>query len=131
MGAKRVERVLVVGASGVLGREVVSALKQRGGWVRGTSRDGLRVPAEADEAFAADVLDPQPLRAACEGIETVIHAAGASPVSLAFRFDRRGFQGVDTAGTGNLVAAAQEAGVQRFVYVSVAGASELAATPYV
>ena len=124
-------RVLVVGASGTLGREVVSALKQRGHWVRGTSRDGTRVPETVDEAVAADVLKPRSLRTACEGIDTVIHAAGASPVSLAFRFDRRGFQGVDTVGTRNLVAAAEAAGVQRFMYVSVAGPPELAATPYV
>ena len=124
-------RVLVVGASGTLGRDVVPALKRYGHWVRGTSRDAARVPREVDEAVAADLLDPASLHAACEGMEVVVQAAGASPVSLTFRLDRRGFAGVDTVGTRHLVEAAEAAGVRRFVYVSVAGPSALDATPYV
>jgi uncharacterized protein YbjT (DUF2867 family) len=125
------EKVLVVGASGALGRAVVAALKRRGRWVRGTSRDPARVPAEADEAVRADLLDDASLRAACAGADAVVHAAGASVRTLAPRFDRRGFRGVDAEGTARLVEAARAAGVRRFVYVSVFGPPDLDAVPYV
>jgi uncharacterized protein YbjT (DUF2867 family) len=124
-------RVLVVGASGALGRAVVAALKGRGRWVRGTSRDPARVPAGADEAVQADLLDAASLRAACAGVGAVVHAAGASVSTLAPRFDRRGFRGVDAEGTARLVEAAQAVGVRRFVYVSVFGSPALDAAPYV
>lgn len=125
------DRLLVVGASGTLGREVVRELKTRGEWVRGTSRDASRVPPEVDEAVAADLLVPASLRAACADVDALVMAAGASPVSLSFRLDRRGFAGADTVGTQNLVRAAEEAGVRRAVYVSVAGPPEMDRLGYV
>ena len=131
MDTDTAQKVLVVGASGALGRAVAAALKRRGGWVRGTSRDAARVPAEADEAVRADLLDTPSLRAACAGVDAVVHAAGASVRTLALRFDRRGFRGVDAEGTARLVEAAREAGVRRFVYVSVFGPPALDAVPYV
>lgn len=126
-----VDRVLVVGASGTLGREVLREVARRGAWVRGTSRDLARVPPEANHAVAAELLHPASLRAACQGVDAVVLAAGASPVDLSLRVDRRGFRGVDTAGAQNLAEAAASAGVRRIVYVSVAGSPEVDRLGYV
>lgn len=125
------ERTLVVGASGTLGREVVRELKKRGAWVRGTSRAAARVPPEADEAVDADLLDPVSLRTACEGVRRIVMAAGASPMDLAPRLDRRGFGGVDAVGARHVAEVAAEGGVERVVYVSVAGPPEVDRLAYV
>lgn len=114
-----------------MGREVVRELKHRSVWVRGTSREASRVPPEADEAVTANLLDPASLRSACEGVDAVILAAGASISSLAPRIDKRGFRGVDTVGARYVTEAAAEAGVGRAVYVSVAGPPEMARLGYV
>jgi uncharacterized protein YbjT (DUF2867 family) len=121
--------ILVLGASGSLGRAVVARLAAEGRAVRGASRDPDRVPAGA-KAVRADLLDPASLRAACEGVDAVVVAAGA-PVSLRIVWRHPGFAAVDHRGTVNVVAAARASGARKVVYVSVASIPELDALPYV
>ena len=55
------KKVLVAGATGQLGREVVSEFERRGYWVRGLVRDRSRVgPLEGkiDDISLGDVLQP-------------------------------------------------------------------------
>lgn len=114
---------LVAGATGALGTSVVRLLRERGKPVRCLVRSGS--DASALEALGAevargDLLDPESLRAACADVRTVISTAtaisrllaGAKSPSLA---------AVDDAGVGALIAAAEQTGVERFVYVSYAG----------
>jgi len=114
------ERVLVAGASGRLGRHVVEELRGRGFRVRALSRNPARLAALADEAVRGDLLDPASLAAACAGVDAVFSCAGAS-MDLNGITDRRRPLRVDWAGNRNLLAAAESAGAQRFAYVSVFG----------
>jgi uncharacterized protein YbjT (DUF2867 family) len=115
--------VLVVGATGALGGQVVRRLLERGERVRCLVRpqaDPTGLEGLGAEIVRGDLLDPGSLRSACSGIEQVVCTAtaisrlltGAGGPSLAE---------VDDKGVGNLVAAAEQQGVERFVYLSYAG----------
>ncbi|MCI4372756.1 MAG: NAD(P)-dependent oxidoreductase [Thermoplasmata archaeon] len=71
-------RVLVIGASGFLGRAVVRALAEEGHEVRGLVRDtakGERVREAGGIPFLGDILDPGSLRGAAKGCAAAIHLA--------------------------------------------------------
>lgn len=123
--------MLVAGASGRLGRQVVKALAERGRAARALARDPSRVEAGAGvEVFAADARDAAGLRGACEGVGAVVSALGAS---LALGLKPRGatFRDVDLRANLNLLAEARAAGVRKFVYVSLYGAQGLRGLDYV
>lgn len=115
--------VLVAGATGALGTSVVRRLREHRQPVRCLVRpgsDASALHALGAEIACGDLVDPESLRAACAGVGIVISTAtaisrllgGAAGPSLA---------DVDDAGVGALIAAAEQAGVDRFVYVSYAG----------
>ena len=124
------DRVLVAGATGRLGAEVVAALRRQGRTVRALSRHPAESAGRADEVVAADLRDPASLAAACRGVDAVISAAGAS-LSLGLRPGAPDFRRVDYAGNRNLLAAARAAGVRKFVYVSVYSTPAYAHLDYV
>lgn len=71
-------RVLVVGASGFLGRAVVRALTEEGLEVHGLVRDSAKgecVRENGGIPFLGDVLDPSSLRGAARGCASAIHLA--------------------------------------------------------
>ena len=109
-------RVLVVGASGALGRPVVEQLLARGVAVRGLCRrpDGLRdLAAAGAEIVAGDLTDPASIEAALSGVSRVLAAAHGLLGRGRWRSEA-----VDDTGHRTLIAAARAAGVERFVYVS-------------
>jgi uncharacterized protein YbjT (DUF2867 family) len=113
--------VLVTGPTGFVGRRVVHALRARDLPVRALVRDrgrGARLEAWGAELVEGDVTDPGSLRAAIAGTDAVVHL-----VSI-IKGSRADFDRVMTQGTRNLVAAAEEAGVRRFVLASALGLSE-------
>jgi uncharacterized protein YbjT (DUF2867 family) len=113
--------ILVVGATGVLGRQVVARLRECGEPVRALVRDPARatdLAAAGVEVIIGDLVDPDSLERACAGVERVLAAAHA----LLGR-GRHASEHVDDAGHRALIAAARAAGVRRFVYVSAHGAS--------
>ncbi|HEX6091546.1 MAG TPA: SDR family oxidoreductase [Gemmatimonadales bacterium] len=117
---------LVAGATGSLGGRIVRELLGRGGRVRALARD--RGSAASLEAAGAEVVlgnlkDPPSLRLACRGADIVISTASATR-----RTDDTP-ENVDAQGTINLVDAAREAGVRRFVYVSTLGATQDSPVP--
>jgi NADH dehydrogenase len=120
MGAQPLT-VLVVGATGALGRPVVRHLCEQGLHVRAACR---HPEAAADlrtlgaEVVACDLADPATLRAACRGVGRVLAAAHGLLGRGRWRSER-----VDDAGHRALFAAARAAGVQRMVYTSAYGAS--------
>jgi uncharacterized protein YbjT (DUF2867 family) len=65
-----VPRVLVTGASGNVGREVVRALAARGAFTRAATRDGAGAE-HASEAVAFDFTDPGTYRAAAAGCDAM------------------------------------------------------------
>lgn len=98
--------VLVTGATGFIGNR----LRQSG------DRILVRDAAAIAGGVCGDLLDPASLRAACAGIERVFHCAG---YAHAFNSaDPDVHWRVNFEGTRNLVNAAGEAGVRRFVFLS-------------
>jgi NADH dehydrogenase len=114
--------ILVTGATGFVGPKVVHALRAENLPVRALARrpereDQLR--AWGCEVVPGDMTDRDSLRRGVEGCESVVHLVGLPPFSNPKAIER-----VMTQGTRDLVAAAQDAGVGRFVLMSALGASE-------
>lgn len=115
-------RVLVTGGSGFVGANLVIELLDRGHAVRSFDRAPSPLPDHAGlEVITGDICDPDTVAAAVEGIDTVFHTAaiidlmGGASVTEEYR--QRSFA-VNVGGTENLVHAAQQAGVKRFVYTA-------------
>jgi uncharacterized protein YbjT (DUF2867 family) len=110
--------ILVTGATGFVGGHVVHALRADGRDVRCLVRDrrrGERLEAWGCELAEGDVTRPETLDAAAAGCDTVVHL-------VAIRQGRpEQFRRVMIEGTRSLIAAAREAGVQRFVLMSALG----------
>jgi uncharacterized protein YbjT (DUF2867 family) len=101
-------KVLVTGASGVLGRAVVPRLEQDGHEVRQTSRRARAGWVRADLATGEGLAE------AVAGMDAVVHLGSATK-----QYRKAGE--VDVAGTRRLATAAQRAGVRHLVYVSIVG----------
>lgn len=85
-----IERALVIGATGNIGRIAVELLRERGVHVRGLARDASGLP-DGVEAVSADVHDLDALGAAAEGMDAVLliwpslTAEGADDVAARLR----------------------------------------------
>jgi uncharacterized protein YbjT (DUF2867 family) len=113
--------VLVTGGTGFVGSRVVHALRAHGNDVRALVRHPERaghLTTLGVELVRGDVTDPESLRAALDGCTQVVHLVAILTGTPA-DFDR-----VMTQGTHSLVAAAVEAGVERFVLMSALGTDE-------
>jgi nucleoside-diphosphate-sugar epimerase len=121
-------KVFVVGATGAIGSRLVPQLVTRGHQVIGTSRS----PAKADklrelgaEPVVLDALDTRAVRAALADAkpDAIVHQATALAGISDFKHFDRSFAETNrlrTEGTDLLLAAAQDAGVARFVAQSYA-----------
>jgi nucleoside-diphosphate-sugar epimerase len=111
-------RLLVTGATGFVGRAVVTAFAKRGDTVRAAAR---RLPQPPFTAGVEVVQHPDLSQAfdwtpALDGVEQVIHLAGIAHTGRGVApelYDR-----VNHLATAELAAAAARAGVRQFVYVS-------------
>ena len=110
--------ILLTGATGLLGSYLLPRLLGAGYRVRALYReDGTaptQPPGESLSWCAGDLLDPESLETALQGIDAVVHAAAL--VSYQRRDRERLFQ-INETGTANLVNAALYRGVPRFVHV--------------
>lgn len=121
--------VLVLGATGFVGRRLVAALLEAGHRVRCLVRDPVRAAAllgERVELVEGDMLDPAAVSRAVESTQAVyflVHTlskqAGASRDS--------GFMDVELAGLRHVVKAAGRHGVHRLLYVTAIGTATDAA----
>lgn len=116
-------RVLVAGATGYLGRFVTREFKRRGDWVRVLARnpDKLKTPGPllepaaaglADDVFVGEVTRPETLRGLCEGVDVVF-----SSIGITRQTDRVSYMDVDYRGNRNLLDLALAASVRKFVFV--------------
>ena len=112
--------ILVAGATGTLGSEICRSLRERGESVRALVRatsaaDKVeRLRQSGVELCVGDLKDPASLATACRGASAVVSTASST-------FSRQAgdsIESVDDAGQLNLVAAARDARVSRFVFVS-------------
>lgn len=113
-------RVLVVGATGVLGRQVVPRLVERGHAVRAVVRrveQGSVLEAAGAEVVQGDILDRAGMTDAAVGCEGVMHLATAIPRGPGGDWSRN--DRIRREGTANLLAAAAAHGVRRYLQQSI------------
>lgn len=111
------QRILVTGGNGGLGRAVVARLAGAGPAVRVMSRQPAAPGAPAAYEWAqADLATGAGLGAALAGVDVVVHAATSSA---------RHTREVDVDGTQRLIAAARAAGVRHLVYISIVGTDQV------
>jgi NADH dehydrogenase len=113
--------ILVTGGTGFVGGHVVRALLDAGKPVRCLVRDPGRageLEGLGSELVEADMTEPETLRGAVEGVESVVHL-------VAIRQGKRSqFEAVMSRGTRALLDEARRAGVRRFVHMSALGTTE-------
>lgn len=98
-------RIVIVGSTGAIGREIVTLLRRDG--------HALRCPTRA---AGVDALRPETLRGLCDNVDVVVSAMGGS-VSLSAS-ERRPYAVTNTVANANLIAEACRAGVRRMVYLA-------------
>ena len=124
------ERILVAGAAGLLGRRVLSELGERGYRRRALCRNAARArDIESEEIVSGDLLSPAAAEEAVRDIDTVFSCVGQT-VSADLSIRGPGYRAVDIPANLNLLEAAKRAGVRRFVYVSVLRAEEFPGCAY-
>jgi nucleoside-diphosphate-sugar epimerase len=115
--------ILVSGGAGVMGTRLVKDLVAAGHRVRALTLPGdpnaIRLADVDVEVVFGDIARPETLTGLFSGVETVFHLAGIILANDASLFRR-----INTGGTKNMVAAALEAGVRHFVFVSSTSAIE-------
>ncbi len=104
-------RILVTGATSMIGRMTVERLVARGDDVTTLQRSSSGLPTVE---FAGSILDADVVDRAVEGQDAVLHLA--AKVDLVGDWET--FMAVNVEGTSTVLAAAREAGVARFVHVS-------------
>ncbi len=110
--------ILVTGATGHIGNVLIRKLIEKGEKVRALIWRGEDTTPIRDldvERVEGDVLDPESLEHALEGVNTVYHLAGI--ISIMPGSDSM-VRRVNLEGTRNMLAAARVAGVKRLVYTS-------------
>jgi len=113
--------ILIIGASGFLGREVTKLLLSKGEQVRLL----VRTPAKVEdlkqagaEVIQGDLIDPPSLVRACQGADRVLAAAHSLLGNGRYKSEA-----VDDVGHRALIDAAKVAGIAHFVYMSMLGVS--------
>ena len=112
--------ILVTGGTGFVGPKVVHALRAQGREVRCLvhRRSGTQLASWGCELATGDMTDADSLRRAVDGCDAVVHLVGI------ITGKPEDFEHVMVQGTRDLLAAATEAGVRRFVAMSALGLSE-------
>lgn len=110
-------KVLVTGATGLLGGHLLQELQQRGEYIRALVlpiENVEKLIAQGVEVVRGDVADASTLAPAVKDIDIVFHLAGMMGVNRPLADYRL----VNVTGSENLYRAAQAAGVRRFVHTS-------------
>lgn len=116
-------RWLVTGAAGFIGSHLVERLLALGQRVVGLDnfsaghRHNLPEPCDAWTFIDGDIREPLVCRAACEGVDLVLHQAALGSVPRSIEDPIRTHQS-NVDGFLNVLVAARDAGARRFVYAS-------------
>jgi NADH dehydrogenase len=119
--------IAITGATGTVGKALLSTLIEAGEPVRALVRDPrLLGPNRVRVQLAfSDLGDPHALRHALRGADTVIHLAATIRDQPPRRVEE-----VNGLGTLRLLRAAERAGVERFVFFSAMGATRFQRTRF-
>lgn len=121
-------KIFVTGATGFVGQEIVQQLHQTGYSVRMLVRKkprGETRQSTGAEIHVGNILDAGSLRGALKGIDAVIHLVG-----IISEVGESSFENVHVRGTRNVVEAAREQEVKRFVHMSALGTRPNAVSRY-
>ncbi len=121
-------KVLVTGGTGFVGTHLVNRLLHEGHEVSVLARDPRKTRNRYNrpvEAVPGDVLDRASLEAAARGRAALVHLVGIIHEKGPQTFDR-----MHREATENAVAAAEAAGVQRYLHMSAMGSAEDAPSEY-
>jgi len=121
-------QILVTGASGYVGKRIVTLALNSGHSVKALSRSGNITGIDTSTlnseqlnnltAVAADISDLPALREACQDVDAIIHLVG-----IIREKGKATFEHVHVEGTRNVVTAAMDTGIKRYVHMSALGAS--------
>ncbi|MBP9572986.1 MAG: NAD-dependent epimerase/dehydratase family protein [Kiritimatiellae bacterium] len=108
-------KILVTGGSGFLGINLIRHLRAKGETdIRSLDIVPFDYPEkDSVELHTGDIRDVAAVARAMDGVSMVIHTAAALPL-----YSERDIMTTDVDGTRNLLAAAKQAGVTRFVMIS-------------
>ena len=106
--------VAITGAAGFIGRQFAAALSPR---CKTLGLDLQRYKGICDEWATADIGRGLP-RGILSGIDTIFHLAGKVHALAEVQADELAYFRINTEGTRNVLTAAKEAGVKRFVFFS-------------
>jgi len=123
-------RIFVTGGTGFVGQEVLRQLVTAGHQVKALVREGSATKLtqhEQVESVPGDVTDAASLESVLAGCDAVIHLVG-----IIREFPSRGvtFERLHVEATRNMLAAAQNQQVSRFLHMSANGSREMANTAY-
>jgi nucleoside-diphosphate-sugar epimerase len=117
----RDKQILITGANGFIGGRVAERLRDEyGARVRGLVRDPKTWKArsvETFQVFPGDITDADAVHRAVENCDAIIHCA-----AMQFRGSLADFRRVNVDGTLNLLRAARDANVERFIHLSTINA---------
>jgi len=115
--------ILITGATGYIGRHLVSRLVAQGErprcLVRNIKRAASILPAGTLEFVQGDTTSPASLETAVQGVDTIVHAAFITADLKQSAGNH--YQETNVQGTANLVEAAKKAGVKRIIVISGLG----------
>ena len=106
----------------------MARLVERGEEVRRLVRPGPNSRASGLPGvhfFTGDVTNPESLKAACQGVDTIVHT-----VAIIREKGKATFQSINVQGAQNVVEAAQQSGVRKIVHLSAIGAAPDPQYPY-
>lgn len=110
-------RALVTGSTGFVGGGLCRLLIDRGWQVRAFRRESsllTRLEGLPVEHYVGDLIQPETLAGAMQDVDVVFHAAAI----LGDRVPLEKRLAVTVGGTANVLSAARQAGVKRFVHIS-------------
>jgi uncharacterized protein YbjT (DUF2867 family) len=115
-------KVLIAGAGGLLGKEIISAFNRKG-----VVPDGLAYKKEEFDSIqgtlarkiGCDITKPEQIKDICKGVDIVISIIGITRLETEITH-----MDVDYRGNLNLLNEAKKDGVNKFVFISPAGADQ-------